>query len=38
MKELGEFECHLFLEKRGETLTVKDLRENLKAEIQLGGK
>eukprot|EP01102_Stenamoeba_stenopodia_P014919 TRINITY_DN5032_c0_g1_i1.p1 TRINITY_DN5032_c0_g1~~TRINITY_DN5032_c0_g1_i1.p1 ORF type:complete len:270 (-),score=116.00 TRINITY_DN5032_c0_g1_i1:147-893(-) len=36
MKELGEFECHLFLEKRGETLTVKDLRENLKAEIQLG--
>jgi hypothetical protein len=34
-KELGEFETHLFLEKRGETLTVKDLRENLKSEIQL---
>ncbi|KAL6060355.1 Cell envelope integrity inner membrane protein TolA [Balamuthia mandrillaris] len=34
--ELPEFECHLFLEKRGETLTVKALRENLKAEIKLG--
>jgi len=35
IKELGEFQCHLFLEKRGETLTVRDLRENLKAEIRL---
>jgi len=35
IKELGEFECHVFLEKRGETLTVRDLRENLKAEIRL---
>jgi len=35
LKELGEFECHLFLEKRNETLTVKALRENLKAEIRL---
>ena len=34
-KELPEFECHLFLEKRDETLTVRALRENLKAEIQL---
>lgn len=33
---LSEFECHLFLEKRGETLTVTELRENLKSEIQLG--
>eukprot|EP01089_Gocevia_fonbrunei_P000289 TRINITY_DN10300_c0_g1_i1.p1 TRINITY_DN10300_c0_g1~~TRINITY_DN10300_c0_g1_i1.p1 ORF type:complete len:252 (-),score=83.97 TRINITY_DN10300_c0_g1_i1:26-781(-) len=32
---LPEFECHLFLEKRGETLTVRALRENLKAEIKL---
>ena len=35
IRELGEFECHCFLEKRGETLTVRDLRENLKAEIRL---
>src|SRR3990167_3693360 len=35
IKELGEFDCHLFLEKRGETLTVRSLRENLKAEIRL---
>lgn len=35
IKELGEFECHLFLEKRGETLTVRDLRDNLKSEIKL---
>eukprot|EP01100_Stratorugosa_tubuloviscum_P005709 TRINITY_DN253_c0_g3_i1.p1 TRINITY_DN253_c0_g3~~TRINITY_DN253_c0_g3_i1.p1 ORF type:complete len:248 (-),score=154.44 TRINITY_DN253_c0_g3_i1:83-826(-) len=34
-RELGEFDCHLFLEKRGETLTVKALRENLKSEIRL---
>eukprot|EP01100_Stratorugosa_tubuloviscum_P000945 TRINITY_DN120_c0_g1_i1.p1 TRINITY_DN120_c0_g1~~TRINITY_DN120_c0_g1_i1.p1 ORF type:complete len:254 (-),score=131.29 TRINITY_DN120_c0_g1_i1:170-931(-) len=33
--ELGEFDCHLFLEKRGETLTVKELRENLKQEVNL---
>eukprot|EP01115_Flamella_aegyptia_P001126 TRINITY_DN117527_c0_g1_i1.p1 TRINITY_DN117527_c0_g1~~TRINITY_DN117527_c0_g1_i1.p1 ORF type:complete len:259 (-),score=96.82 TRINITY_DN117527_c0_g1_i1:145-900(-) len=33
--DLGEFDCHLFLEKRGETLTVRSLRENLKTEIQL---
>jgi len=30
IKDLPEFECHLFLEKRGETLTVKALRDNLK--------
>lgn len=35
IKELSEFECHLFLEKRGETLTVRDLRDNLKSEIKL---
>jgi hypothetical protein len=35
LKDLAEFECHLFLEKRGETLTVRALRENLKAEIRL---
>jgi len=35
LRELGEFDCHCFLEKRGETLTVRDLRENLKAEIRL---
>jgi len=35
LKALPEFECHLFLEKRGETLTVRALRENLKAEIKL---
>eukprot|EP01087_Luapelamoeba_hula_P018742 TRINITY_DN608_c0_g2_i1.p2 TRINITY_DN608_c0_g2~~TRINITY_DN608_c0_g2_i1.p2 ORF type:complete len:259 (+),score=72.56 TRINITY_DN608_c0_g2_i1:15-791(+) len=32
---LPEFEAHLFLEKRGETLTVQALRENLKREITL---
>ena len=35
IRELPEFECHLFLEKRGETLTVRDLRDNLKSEIRL---
>eukprot|EP01088_Endostelium_zonatum_P007163 TRINITY_DN19343_c0_g1_i1.p1 TRINITY_DN19343_c0_g1~~TRINITY_DN19343_c0_g1_i1.p1 ORF type:complete len:251 (+),score=93.54 TRINITY_DN19343_c0_g1_i1:78-830(+) len=35
VKALPEFECHLFLEKRNETLTVKALRENLKSEIRL---
>jgi len=35
LRELPEFECHLFLEKRDEALTVKALRENLKAEIRL---
>eukprot|EP01088_Endostelium_zonatum_P009759 TRINITY_DN23069_c0_g1_i1.p1 TRINITY_DN23069_c0_g1~~TRINITY_DN23069_c0_g1_i1.p1 ORF type:complete len:261 (-),score=117.63 TRINITY_DN23069_c0_g1_i1:116-898(-) len=32
---LPEFPAHLFLEKRGETLTVAALRENLKVEITL---
>ena|SRR3990167_4540190 len=35
VKDLPEFETHLFLEKRDETLTVRALRENLKSEITL---
>lgn len=35
ISELDEFHCHLFLEKRGETLTVRALRENLLAELRL---
>jgi hypothetical protein len=35
LSDLPEFEAHLFLEKRDETLTVRGLRENLKAEITL---
>jgi hypothetical protein len=30
VQELDEFQCHQFLEKRGETLTVADLRKELK--------
>jgi len=32
---LDEFQAHLFLEKRGETLTVADLREILKVEVDI---
>ena len=35
INELDEFECHRFLEKRGETLTVKALRENIMKELDL---
>ena len=35
ISELDEFETHRFLEKRGETLTVKALRENLMKELDL---
>jgi hypothetical protein len=31
IRDLDEFQAHLFLEKRGETKTVTDLREQLKA-------
>ena len=30
VQELDEFQCHQFLEKRGETLTVRDLRDKLR--------
>jgi hypothetical protein len=30
VQELDEFQCHQFLEKRGETLTVSDLRDKLR--------
>ena len=30
VQELDEFQCHQFLEKRGETLTVADLRDKLR--------
>lgn len=30
IQELDEFQCHQFLEKRGETLTVRDLRDKLR--------
>eukprot|EP01103_Thecamoeba_quadrilineata_P003509 TRINITY_DN13276_c0_g1_i1.p1 TRINITY_DN13276_c0_g1~~TRINITY_DN13276_c0_g1_i1.p1 ORF type:complete len:269 (+),score=102.83 TRINITY_DN13276_c0_g1_i1:42-809(+) len=33
--DLEEHDAHLFLEKRGEPLTVKELRENLKKELTL---
>ena len=35
INDLDEFQCHRFLEKRGETLTVKDLREKIIKEIDL---
>ena len=30
VQELDEFQCHQFLEKRGETLTVRDMRDKLR--------
>ena len=39
VQELDEFQCHQFLEKRGETLTVADLRKELKdIDIDSNGK
>jgi len=35
ISELDEFETHRFLEKRGETLTVKALRENILKELDI---
>ncbi len=32
---VDEFQAHLFLEKRGETLTVAALREKLKVEVDI---